>query len=124
MTEIYVDADACPVKSEVERVADRVGILRHGHLVIVEPLASLKRKAIRRIDLEFEAPVEASVFESLSGVHTAEARGNTVAVSFEGSVNALLRTALEHHVVNLNSQEADLEQIFLTYYMNGAPDAA
>jgi ABC-2 type transport system ATP-binding protein len=108
----------------VERVADRVGILRHGHLVIVEPLASLKRKAIRRIDLEFDEPVDASVFEGLAGVHSAEARGNTVVVSFEGSVNALLRAALDHNVVNINSREADLEQIFLTYYKNGGPDAA
>jgi ABC-2 type transport system ATP-binding protein len=110
--------------AEVERVADRVGILRHGHLVIVEPLASLKRKAIRRIDLEFEAAVEAAVFEGIAGVRSAETRGNTVVVTFEGSVNALLRTALEHDVVNVNSREADLEQIFLTYYTNGGPDAA
>jgi hypothetical protein len=29
MTEIYVDADACPVKVEVERVAERHGLLVH-----------------------------------------------------------------------------------------------
>lgn len=29
MTEIYVDADACPVKAEIERVAERHGILMH-----------------------------------------------------------------------------------------------
>ena len=110
--------------AEVERVADRVGILRHGHLVVVERVDALKRKAIRRIDLEFDEPVEASAFEGIAGVHSAETRGNTVVVSFEGSVNALLRAALDHNVVNLNSREADLEQIFLTYYKNGAPDAA
>ncbi len=110
--------------AEVERVADRVGILRHGRLVVVEPLHELKRKAIRRIDLEFGSPVEASAFEGIDGVRSAEKRGNTVVVSFEGSVNALLRAALEHDVVNLNSREADLEQIFLTYYTNGGPDAA
>jgi ABC-2 type transport system ATP-binding protein len=109
--------------AEVERVADRVGILRHGHLVIVEPLDALKRKAIRRIDLEFDDPVEASVFEPIDGVRSAEARGNTVVVSFEGSVNGLLRVALDHNVVNVNSREADLEQIFLAYY-HGNGDAS
>jgi len=29
LTEIYVDADACPVKAEVERVADRHGLVVH-----------------------------------------------------------------------------------------------
>ena len=50
--------------SEVERVADRVGILREGRLVEVESVQSLRSKAIRRIDLEFRHPVDAEVFAS------------------------------------------------------------
>ena len=110
--------------AEVERVADRVGILRHGHLVIVEPLEALKRKAIRRIDLEFDEAVEATDFQAVAGVRSAESRGSTVVVSFEGSVNALLRAALDHNVVNVNSREADLEQIFLAYYLGNGDDVA
>ncbi len=110
--------------AEVERVADRVGILRHGHLVVVERVDALKRKAIRRIDLEFDEPVEATVFERANGVRSAEARGNSVVVSFEGSVNELLRIAIEHDVVNVNSREADLEQIFLEYYHGNGNDVA
>ena len=49
------------------------------------------------IGLEFDEPVEASAFEGIGGVHSAEARGNTVVVSFEGSVNALLRAALQNY---------------------------
>jgi ABC-2 type transport system ATP-binding protein len=110
--------------AEVERVADRVGILRSGHIVVVERVDALKRKAIRRIDLEFDQPVEAAVFEHANGVRSTEARGNTVVVSFEGSVNELLRVAIEHDVVNVNSREADLEQIFLDYYHGNGDDAA
>ena len=109
--------------AEVERVADRVGILRQGHLVVVERVDALKRKAIRRIDLEFDDAVDAADFQDVPGVRSAEARGNTIVVSFEGSVNALLRAALDHNVVNVNSREADLEQIFLAYYHGDGPDA-
>jgi ABC-2 type transport system ATP-binding protein len=101
---------------EVERVADRVGILRQGHLVVVERVDTLKRKAIRRLDLEFEAPVSSDAFSVVPGVRSVEVHGTSLSVTFEGSVNALLRAALEHEVVNLNSREADLEEIFLTYY--------
>ena len=90
---------------------------------MVERVDALKRKAIRRIDLEFDEPVAADDFAAVADVHSAEARGNTVVVSFEGSVNALLRAALDHNVVNLNSREADLEQIFLAYY-HGNGDAS
>ena len=110
--------------AEVERVADRVGILRNGHLVVVERVDALKRKAIRRIDLEFDQPVEATVFEKADGVRSAETRGNSVVVSFEGSVNELLRIAIGHDVVNVNSREADLEQIFLEYYHGNGDDVA
>jgi ABC-2 type transport system ATP-binding protein len=110
--------------AEVERVADRVGILRSGRLVVVERVDALKRKAIRRIDLEFDGPVPAAAFEKVEGVRSVEARGNTVIVSFEGSVNGLLHAALDHDVVNLNSREADLEQIFLAYYHGNGDDAA
>lgn len=112
--------------SEVERVADRVGILRQGRLVVVERVDTLKDKAIRRLDLEFVDPVGADVFRSVPGVREVEAHGHTVSISFEGSVNALLRAALDHEVVNLNSREADLEEIFMTYYRGdegGAADA-
>ena len=57
-------------------------------------------------------------------MRSAESRGNTVVVSFEGSVNELLRIAIEHDVVNVNSREADLEQIFLEYYHGNGNDVA
>ena len=102
--------------SEVERVADRVGIIRHGVLVVVESVESLKNKAIRRLDLEFESPVDASVFERIAGVHEVHGDTTLVSVSYEGPMTDLLRAAMAHDLVNLESVEADLEEIFLTYY--------
>ena len=106
--------------SEVERVADRVGILREGRLVVVERVDILKRRAIRRLDLEFDDAVAREAFADVPGVRGVEAHGNSLSVTFEGSISALLQAALEHEVVNLNSREADLEQIFLTYYRRDA----
>ncbi|MCB1247492.1 MAG: ABC transporter ATP-binding protein [Acidimicrobiia bacterium] len=101
---------------EVERVADRVAILRQGHLVVVERVDDLKRKAIRRLDIEFENPVDEAIFESVDGVRSVTVRGAHASVSFDGPVGALLRVIVDHHVLNINSREADLEEIFLAYY--------
>ena len=49
--------------SEVQRVADRVGIIRHGHLIALEAVSDLRRKAIRRVELEFAARVAPYVKE-------------------------------------------------------------
>ena len=102
--------------SEVERVADRVGILREGRLVVVESVQSLRTKAIRRIDLEFAGPVDPAVFDALPQVRAASSTGTLLSLSFDGEIGEILRLALDHGVVNLNSREADLEEVFLAYY--------
>lgn len=106
--------------SEVERVADRVGILRQGHLVVVERVDELKRKAIRRLDIEFESPVPDAVFASIANVRSVTSRGRHTTVTFDGPVGDLLRAVVDHDVLNIHSREADLEEIFLAYYRNQA----
>ena len=110
--------------SEVERVADRVGIIRNGRLVVVERVDELKRKAIRRLDFEFAHSVPADLFQGAQGVRSVTIEGRMAYVSFEGSVNGLLHAAMAHEVVNLHSKESDLEEIFLAYYRDSGPTAA
>lgn len=107
--------------SEVQRVADRVGIIRHGHLIAVEGVQELRSKAIRRVDLYFDEPVESSVFVPVSGVRDVEVRNHHVSLSFDGHMEELLKVASQHYTLtDINSQEADLEEIFLTYYRDEA----
>jgi ABC-2 type transport system ATP-binding protein len=106
--------------SEVERIADRVGIIRNGKLIVVERIDELKRKAIRRLDFEFAQPVASDVFSGVDGVRDVTIDGVHAHVSYDGAVTALLRAATAHEVLNLTSREADLEEIFLAFYR---PDA-
>ena len=50
------------VLSEVERMADRVGIIRDGRLVDLLKVSALKTQALRRFELDFARPVPAAVF--------------------------------------------------------------
>lgn len=106
--------------SEVERVADRVGIIRAGSLIVVERIDELKRKAIRHVDFQFATPVESAVFGGVEAVLDVQVEGHNARVTFEGDVNALLEAVVRAgaHVVALTSRESDLEEIFLTYYRN------
>jgi ABC-2 type transport system ATP-binding protein len=102
--------------SEVERIADRVGILRAGRLIVVERIDDLKRKALKQLDFEFAAPVDADAFAGVDGVRQVSLDGVHAHVSFEGPVTELLRAASRREVVGLTSRESDLEEIFLAYY--------
>ncbi len=70
--------------SEVQRVADRVAIIRHGRLVALESLADLRSKAMRKIDLQFEAPVDESRFAGVGGVRDVKVEGDRATLSFDG----------------------------------------
>ena len=103
--------------SEVQRVANRVGIIRHGKLIAVEDVAGLRSKAIRTVNIFFDGPVSGSAFEGLPGVREVSMQNEHVTLSFDGQMETLLKVVTEQfHVLDITTHEADLEEIFLTYY--------
>ena len=103
--------------SEVQRVANRVGIIRHGKLIAVEKVADLRSKAIRTVNIFFDGPVDAGEFKGLPGVREAASQNEHVTLSFDGQMETLLKVVTErYHVLDITTHEADLEEIFLTYY--------
>lgn len=101
---------------EVEELADVVGILRRGHLAVVESVGALKAKARRRIDLTFTTPPPVDVLRTVAGIGEIVADGTTARVVIEGSMEELLKVAAPHGIRDVVSHEADLEEIFLAYY--------
>jgi ABC-2 type transport system ATP-binding protein len=103
--------------SEVERVADRVAILRRGRLVVVDSLASLRRVAIQRLEIEFAgAPPHLDEIAAVRGVRDVTLDGARLVVSFEGSADALVKAIAAHEVRSIRTRDDDLEEIFLHYY--------
>jgi ABC-2 type transport system ATP-binding protein len=102
--------------TEVERVADRVAIIREGRLVVTESVQALKQKAVRRLEFEFASPVAAEPFEVLANVQSAESRGTVVALTIAGPVGEAVMLAARHELLNVVSAEPDLEELFLAYY--------
>ncbi len=108
--------------SEIERVADRVAVLRAGRLVVLDTLQSLRAVALRRLDIEFAGPPDLEAFRRLPGVRDAKLAGHhELHVVFAGSADALVKAAAAHEVLSIRSREDDLEEIFLRYYAEPAP---
>jgi len=107
--------------SEVERLADRVGIIRDGMLVEVAEVSALRHMAVRRIDFEFALPVDPATFERIDNVRRAEMEGGLVRVEVEGPVVELMKVAADHEIIDLHVHEADLEEVFLSYYRADEP---
>jgi ABC-2 type transport system ATP-binding protein len=112
------------VLAEVEREADRVGIVRDGRLVAVESVGELKERALRRLEIHFSRPVPTDAFERLAGIREARFDGSVGHFEVEGAVDELIKAAARFEVVSIRSHEPSLEEIFLAYYDDEARDGA
>jgi ABC-2 type transport system ATP-binding protein len=101
---------------EVQRVADRVAIIRAGRLLITDSVQGLRRQAPHTVELRFKRPVAAAVFEGLEGVGRVVVAGERVSLQATGALAPLLRVIADHEPVDLVTRHANLDELFLTYY--------
>ena len=112
------------VLAEVQRVADRVAIIRSGRLVAVDPVRELEAKALRVVEIRFGGRVPVSAFQGLPGVREVTVEGDLVRASVAGPVDALVKAAAQFTVESIAGHEADLEDVFLAYYTETADAVA
>jgi len=103
---------------EVERIADRVGIVRQGHLIEVDSVEAFKAKAHRSVTIQFAVPVDAALFTVLEGVTKVDARndGTVLGLTVRGSMDAVVKEAAGHNVLSISTSSGELEDVFLSYY--------
>lgn len=104
---------------EVEKVCDRVGIIRQGRLVTVETIEALKSHSVRQLEIHFAGNVAKGKFSNISGIRDIVVQDNVLTCTVIGSLDALVKAAAQFEVVNIVSREPTLEEIFLTYYNEG-----
>lgn len=104
------------IMPEVERVCDRVAIIREGRLVTVEDIDNLKARSIRRLEIHFAGPVSQEQFTEISGVKDVSVHDSVLTCTVVGELDALVKAASQARVVNIISHEPSLEEIFLDYY--------
>lgn len=104
---------------EVQRVADRVAIIREGRLVVTDSVAQLRARAPSVMVLQFADDVDPAEFRAIPGVEHAERGDGAIELRLTGEPGGVLRAALEHHLVELTARHADLDELFLSYYAGG-----
>jgi ABC-2 type transport system ATP-binding protein len=111
------------VMSEVQRVADRVGIIHRGRLTTVEGIDELQRRASRRVEIVFDAGtgVDAATFEAIDEVSEVVVDGDRLRCRLDGRADALVKAAAHFGVATFTAEEPDLEELFMESY--GSADA-
>jgi len=106
---------------EVEKISDRVAIIRDGAVIVVDDVATLKSRAIRRMEIQFGATPDPTPFAELDAVRRLDLSddGTTLMLVVEGSIDAVVKCAARSQVHNIVSHDGDLEDVFLDYYRDG-----
>jgi ABC-2 type transport system ATP-binding protein len=105
---------------EVERVCDRVAIIRDGRLAAVEKVADLRGRAYHHVSIEFDRPVAELEFTSIDGVSELAIEGSRIAFRVSGPLDPVIKAAARHTVLDMELTEPTLEEIFLTFYGRGS----
>ncbi|USN53368.1 MAG: ABC transporter ATP-binding protein [Candidatus Nomurabacteria bacterium] len=101
--------------AEVERVCDRVGIIRKGKMVAVERIDALKAKQLYKVELQFsEKPDKSAVLGDGVTLHSESSHGYVVDIS--GDIRPFLARMQQLPLRDIVISHATLEEIFMKYY--------
>ncbi|MFF2877025.1 ABC transporter ATP-binding protein [Gottfriedia sp. NPDC057991] len=103
------------ILSEVQRLCDRVAIIKEGKIVTVEKISTLQENNYKRFKIDSQNGVDLNFFD-MPGVNNIEVKGKTISFIFKGNINKVLKKIAEIEIENLWIEEPDLEEIFLHYY--------
>lgn len=104
--------------SDVEKVCQRVAVIRRGELVTVERVETLREKAGQRIIVEFGdvGTVSLEELQRIPGMSDVSANDGVYHMSMSGTMDPLIKALSRHEVLRLQVEEAPLEEVFLKFY--------
>lgn len=103
------------ILSEVQKICDRVAIVREGRLIKIEAMEALIADNFKRVHLVTARDAERSAFQ-MEGVSDLNVERNQVSFLYKGDVNNVSRMLAGLELVDFMVGEPDLEEIFLHYY--------
>jgi ABC-2 type transport system ATP-binding protein len=102
------------VLSEVERICDRVAIIREGSIVALEEVAKLLNRRRRHVEMRLAGQVPR--LEGVVGVSGVQVHDGILRCQLEGDVGPFLRAIEGVPITDLTIEPAHLEEAFLEFY--------
>lgn len=106
------------VLDEVQKIADRVGILRAGRLIAVERLGDLRARSLHHVSARLDDGVAAEAeFAAISGIRDLAVSGDHIEMKApQDRLDEVVKRLAHRKVIDLECTEADLEETFTAFY--------
>ncbi len=106
------------IMSEVQKICDRVGIIRSGKLVGEEDMSKLAKKAAQTFDITFAGKAPTAEMRKIPGVKVEHKDHEKVTLHINGKLSPLFAVLAKYDVVNIDARNLDLEDYFLKFYQH------
>jgi ABC-2 type transport system ATP-binding protein len=103
---------------EVEKLCDRVGIIKQGKMIAVEQISELGEKKLHKVEIIFEGKFDKSDFE-FDGVEKVEEISGGLILTVEGDLNPLIKKLSGYKLQDIEVSHASLEDVFMKFYEGG-----
>lgn len=106
--------------AEVQKVCDRVAVIRQGEIVAIEDIADIKAKRLYLIRVEFNKLPESLVnkIKVIKGVTLEKTKDNSLAIKVKGDIQEILRLLAPEQIRDIEVTHSPLEDLFMEYYIN------
>jgi ABC-2 type transport system ATP-binding protein len=101
---------------EVQRICDRVGMVREGRLIAVERMVDLLGKARRKVSVRLSGPSSLDDLRALPSVSELAVTDEHASFEVAGDFDRVLKALATHHVTDIEAVHPSLEEVFLGYY--------
>lgn len=102
--------------SEVQKICDRAGFIRHGQLIAEQTIGQLSQSAVQTYDIAFAEPAPLAQLRAVRGIKVSANTKHHATVKVKGDLGPLFTFLARHKVVSLDRREIDLEGEFLKFY--------
>jgi len=103
--------------SEVEKICDRVGLVRSGQLIALEHIIDLKKKMVRRMEIYFKGKYNPADFNN-SNINILDQQHDRLIITVKGDINPVIKILSKYDLSNLVFPEPSLEETFMQFYKN------
>jgi len=101
------------ILSEVQKICDRVAIIKEGKLIQVESIEYLTKNRVKNITVILDQPGLELI---IPGAVIKEKKGNEISLLYSGEMKELLQGLNGFPIQDLLIEEPSLEEVFMHYY--------
>ena len=104
------------VLADIERICDRIGLIINGNLVKVGTLSELRESKVHDVEIVCNNHFDHTKLLKMKNIQNLELDGSTISARVSGPMGPFLKAISELDVLEFDSRELSLEEVFFSEF--------